>query len=118
MHVTFARALFLAAAFSAAVLSNAVAVEAIPNAGFEDTEKQGWTIVDAGLSVITTEAARTGTRGLRVTDTSDRQGSSCRSAPVPVTAGKTYALSFWGRVLEGDGAVGVYMQFADAKGTS
>jgi len=116
MHVTFARALFLAAAFSAAVLSNAVAVEAIPNAGFEDTEKQGWTIADAGLSVITPEAARTGTRGLRVTDTSDRQGSSCRSAPVPVTAGKTYALSFWGRVLEGDGAVGVYMQFADAKG--
>lgn len=89
---------------------------AIPNAGFEDVEAPAWMIADPGLSVIAAEAAHTGKRGLRVTDTSDAQGSSCRSVPVPVAAGKTYALSFWGRVLENDGAVGVYMQFADAKG--
>ena len=79
----------------------------------EETEKPAWTLADGGMSVITEAAARTGIRGLRVTDTSDKKGSNCRSAPVPITAGKTYALSFWGRVLEGDGAVGVYIQFAD-----
>ncbi|HRR32937.1 MAG TPA: heparinase II/III family protein [Kiritimatiellia bacterium] len=105
-----------AAALSDAVLSITVAAEAIPNAGFEDTEALAWTIADAGMSVITKEAARTGERGLRVTDTSGSQGSSCRSVAVPVTVGKTYALSFWGRVWENDGAVGVYLQFANAKG--
>ncbi|HQL50301.1 MAG TPA: heparinase II/III family protein [Kiritimatiellia bacterium] len=108
------RLLSLALVAAAVARGNSLA---IPNAGFEDTHTPAWTISDAGLSVIAEEAAHTGKRGLRVTDAADDQGSSCRSAPVPVTADKTYALSFWGRVLENDGAVGVYMQFADAKGS-
>ncbi|HHU14799.1 MAG: heparinase [Kiritimatiellia bacterium] len=109
MNASLTRACFIIAAAYAAT----AAPLAIPNAGFEETEKPAWTLADGGMSVITEAAARTGIRGLRVTDTSDKKGSNCRSAPVPITAGKTYALSFWGRVLEGDGAVGVYIQFAD-----
>jgi len=88
---------------------------ALPNPGFEDGNAN-WFLSDKGMSRIIPEAAHAGKFGLRVVDTSDTIGSSCRSAQVPVTPGKTYALHFWARAQEGDGAVGVYLQYFDAKG--
>jgi len=88
---------------------------ALLNPGFEEGATN-WFPSDKGMSRIVPEAAHSGKFGLRVVDTSDNAGSSCRSAPLPVTAGKTYALHFWARALEGDGAVGVYLQYFDAKG--
>ena len=88
---------------------------ALPNPGFEDGDAN-WFLSDKGMSRIIPEAAHAGKFGLRVVDTSDTIGSSCRSAQIPVTPGKTYALHFWARAQEGDGAVGVYLQYFDAKG--
>jgi hypothetical protein len=86
----------------------------IQNAGFE-AGGAGWTINDQGMSAVVPEAARTGRFGLRVTDDSAEHGSSCRSTPVSVTAGKCYTLSFWGRARSGNG-VNVYQQYFDASG--
>jgi len=88
---------------------------ALPNPGFEEGEAH-WNLADKGMSRIAPEAAHAGKAGLRVTDTSETAGSNCRSASVPVTPGKDYALRFWARPIEGVGNVGVYLQFADAQG--
>jgi hypothetical protein len=87
----------------------------LSNGGFEGPAG-GWSASDKGMSRIVPEAARTGKLGLRVVDESDKAGSSCRSPAVKVSAGKTYALRFWTRAVDGVGGVGVYMQFFDAKG--
>lgn len=101
---------FLGVALSAETLLD------LPNSGFEDGET-GWTIpAGEGMSDIVPEAARTGELGLRVVDTSNTLGSSCRSMPVPVEPGKTYLLRFWARSPDGSGGVGVYLQFHDANG--
>lgn len=104
---------FLGVAFIACAVRGASLV--LANPGFEEGEA-GWSIGDKEMSRIVPEAARTGKLGLRVTDTTDRAGSSCRSTPMGVTAGMSYAVRFWGRVVEESGAVAVYQQYFDAKG--
>ena len=88
---------------------------ALPNPGFEAGGAQ-WQLEDKGMSRTVPEAARSGRLGLRVVDGSAQAGSSCRSAPMPVTPGKSYAVKFWARALEGAGVVGVYQQYFDAQG--
>lgn len=87
----------------------------LPAGDFEDPT--GWTVgeEDGGMCRFVPEAARQGKLGLRVVDESDKAGSECRSATIPVTAGKTYELRFWGRNLTGSG-IGVYLCFHDATG--
>lgn len=77
----------------------------------------GWTIgkQDGGMTTIVPEAARQGKMGLRVVDASDKDGSDCRSAAIPVKGGETVELRFWGRNLSGSG-IGVYLHFHDATG--
>lgn len=88
---------------------------AFPSGGFE--EPGNWTIAedDGGMTAILPAAARQGELGLRVVDESDKAGSSCRSAHIPVVGRKTYELRFWGRNLSGSG-IGVYLHFHDATG--
>ena len=114
MYVPFAGfSMFCLAAVSAGIL-HAQSLT-LPNAGFEAGMAE-WKAGDQGMSAIIPEAARTGGFGLRVTDTTDRAGSSLRSASMPVTAGKSYVVNFWGRVRDGESAVAVYQQYFDAKG--
>ncbi len=88
---------------------------AFPSGDFEDPA--GWVIAEAdgGMTAIVPEAGRQGKLGLRVVDESGKQGSDCRSGPIPVTSGKTYELRFWGRNRSGSG-IGVYLHFHDATG--
>lgn len=89
---------------------------ALENPGFE-SGGQGWDIPqgDGGMSTVTPQAAYSGAAGLRVTDGSQKQGSSARASQVRVKPGMVYRLSFFARTLQGQG-VGVYLLFYDAKG--
>jgi len=75
-----------------------------------------WVItdMDMGISKIAPEAARTGKNGLRITDKDIKNGSNVFSPTISVTAGKKYQLSFWGRIVEGEGLAG-YIIFFDAQ---
>jgi len=88
----------------------------LTNPGFE-SGLEGWTLSKedsgAGLSQTSAEAARTGTNGLRVKQDADGPGSWAQNARVPVTAGKSYRVSFWSRCIEESG-IGVWVQFFDA----
>lgn len=109
------RLLILSSAFTCLTLVAQTATGPFANPGFEEGEAH-WSRADHGMSKVTPEAAHSGRLGLRVADDSMRSGSSCRSAPVPAVPGKTYALRFWARALDGVGAVGVYQQYFDAEG--
>ena len=87
----------------------------LQNPGFEDGT-EGWDVIGPPFSLRTKRAAHSGTMGLRVTDQSDTQGSSIRSAKIPVAAGSHHAVRFWGRSLAGSGA-GIYVEYWDAAGT-
>lgn len=88
-----------------------------PNAGFEDG-LTGWTNPgDGGMSVSSTEAAKTGERGLRVTDTSTTAGSSLYSPHFPVVEGGSYKVDYDVRLVSGSG-IAVYLVFYDASGAS
>ena len=86
----------------------------LANAGFEDGEV-GWTDLSPPFATVSAESARSGKLGLRVTDDSKTQGSTVRSAKIPVTAGRHYAVRFWAKMLRRQG-VGVYVEFWDEKG--
>lgn len=88
----------------------------LTNPGFE-SGLEGWTLskedTGAGLSQIATEAAHSGSNGLRVKQDADGPGSWAQSTRVPVAAGKSYRLNFWSRCVEESG-IGVWVQFFDA----
>ena len=109
------RLLILSSSFTCLTLAAQTATRLLPNPSFEEGEAH-WSLADRGMSKVAPEAARSGRLGLRVADDSARSGSSCRSSPVPAAPGKTYALRFWARALDGVGAVGVYQQYFDAEG--
>jgi hypothetical protein len=86
------------------------------NGGFEQG-LTGWDAKgDAGMSVLSADAARTGKQGVRVTDDSDTRGSSLMSTPLPAKPGVTYTLTFAGRQVEGGHGYATYLQFLDADG--
>ena len=79
---------------------------------------EGWTAENGGDSVkVLPEAALLGNLGLRV-QSSTAKAFSVHSAPLAVTAGKTYAVSFWSGSNGdfGPGAAEVTMLFTDAAG--
>lgn len=87
----------------------------VPNAGFED-KLTGWNAAgDNGMSAVVPEAAHGGKLGLRVTDASNKLGSSLATPRFPATPGKTYEVRFQGRSVQGEG-IAVYLRFFDAKG--
>lgn len=96
----------------------AMAETALPlkNPGME-AGVDGWS-GDNGMSRLIPEAARTGKTGLRVVDTSNTDGSSFRSAPLPVTPGRAYALRFWARSVNKSPNTGVYICYRNAKDVS
>lgn len=63
------------------------------------------------MSSAVAEAAHTGTQGLRVSDQSEKAGSSLKSLPLAAEPEKKYELSFWARGVSGSGGVGVYLRF-------
>jgi hypothetical protein len=87
------------------------------NGDFEAATLEGWDDKgDRGMSVLSKDAAHGGKQGIRVTDDDAERGSSLYSLPtLPVTAGKTYQLSVWGRAVQGKG-MAVYIQFLDEGG--
>jgi hypothetical protein len=101
--------------FTAATALAAEKAIALPNAGFEEKTASWINTSDHGMSVAVPEAARSGSLGLRVTDTSDTLGSSLASKRFPVTPGKTYQVRFQGRIVKGEG-IAVYLRFNDAAG--
>ncbi|MBM4154030.1 MAG: polysaccharide deacetylase [Lentisphaerae bacterium] len=84
----------------------------LPNPGFEDGAA-GWRVEDS-MSVVTQAAARGGGLGLRVVDGSATEGSSVRSARLPVTEGGRVSLSFRARTR--DRFMGVYLWFFSPEG--
>ena len=88
----------------------------IANPGFEQ-ELAEWVLnLDYGMTTVSPEAARTGKLGLRITDTSPKQGSSATSLEMSVEPGAKYKLSAWGRGIDGTGGVGLYLRFLDDRG--
>lgn len=86
---------------------------AIANNGFEGGLAFWTTSGDGGMSAAVTNAAKSGSYGLRVTDASTTLGSSVASAKFPVQPGWTYQLRYWGRQLSGNG-MGTYLEFYNA----
>lgn len=84
----------------------------LPNPGFEDQLK-GWHSSNK-MSTAIPEAARQGNFGLHVNDETTKDGSGLRSARLPVTPGKAYAVRFWANVQDDKGVIGIYVEFADA----
>ena len=83
------------------------------NGGFESS-LSGWSNAgDNSMSSAASSAARTGTLGLRVTDTSATAGSSLKSATFPVAEGYNYQVNFSARLISGAG-IGIYLYFKDA----
>ncbi len=73
----------------------------------------GWNFAgDSSMSVLSGEAAHSGNQGLRVSDDSDKAGSSVASERFAVIPGTTYRLTFWGRTVSG-GGLGVYVRYYD-----
>lgn len=89
---------------------------ALTNPGFEDG-LLGWTREESPLimSKVVDTAAHSGLMGLRIQDSSARVGSSLASARGFVRSGETVVVSFYGRLIEGDG-IAVYLRFFDASG--
>lgn len=89
--------------------------EAPWNPGFE-SGSSGWALAEkAPMSVVRSEAAHTGSAGLRVTDQSAEAGSSAASGEVPVEPGAPITVSFWART-ETPGLAGVYLWFRESSG--
>ncbi len=87
----------------------------LPNPGFEDG-LEGWIVGgdDKGMSKANSEAARTGKVGLRVTDSSDKDGSSLLSKSFPAVPEKEYRARCYARCVKGAGGMAMYIQFLDA----
>lgn len=112
-----ARARFLSLAPALLLLRAMVAAQPVdfPNAGFED-DLASW-FADhndqaLGLSQARPDAARSGSRGLRVAQKEGMAGSWLQSSRLSVVAGQAYRLEFWARAIE-PSAIGVWVQFFD-----
>ncbi|MBN8215641.1 MAG: hypothetical protein J0L75_03325 [Spirochaetes bacterium] len=87
----------------------------LPNPGFE-SGLSGWDNAgDNGMSLASPSAKESGAVGLRVTDASDRSGSSLTSAKFPAKPGATYRARCRARIVSGSG-IAVYLFYLDAAG--
>ncbi|MBL8991783.1 MAG: hypothetical protein JNM63_00485, partial [Spirochaetia bacterium] len=85
----------------------------IVNGDFE-SGVSGWDAKDDGnMSKVAPEAAKNGKVGLRVTDDSDRSGSSFASMRFDVRPEQECRLAFQSRIISG-GGIGIYFRFFDS----
>lgn len=115
LPTTWAAALFFLLLVCQPNGARAETVLPLPNGDFE-AGATGWSDLASPFALLSPEAAHTGTSGLRITDASDTQGSTVRSAKIAVTAGQHYAVRFWAKTIQKQG-LGVYLEFWDEKGT-
>ncbi|MEZ0296385.1 MAG: carbohydrate binding domain-containing protein [Candidatus Methylacidiphilales bacterium] len=91
------------------------------NGNFEEGLK-GWTLKapdGTEPATVSPEAASLGQKGLRVTNLAEGQKFELVSDPLPVTAGKTYTVSFWsGGGGEKPGSVSIKMVFSGPKSSN
>lgn len=86
----------------------------ILNGDFE-SGVSGWDAKDDnGMSKVSAEAAKNGKSGLRVTDDSDRSGSSFASSRFQVRPEQECRLVFHSRIVSG-GGIGIYFRFYDGE---
>ncbi len=95
-------------------------VSAVVNPGFEKG-LEGWKVRTddpaKASATVTREAAKSGSAGLQVQDDSDTLDVTVsHNARFPVSAGKTYAVTFQGRSWQVKRSICVYIRFFDAKG--
>lgn len=87
----------------------------LKNGGFEDGAAK-WSVNEkVVMSQVSPEAARTGQKGLHITD-ADKNGSSALSERMAVTTGQGYRLSFWAKANT-TGAAGIYLWFYRTDGS-
>lgn len=87
----------------------------LKNPGFEDGFR-GWLARETPeMGVVTPKAAHRGTKGLRVSDTSRKDGSSISVERFAVQPGKAYRINFASRLISG-GGVAVFLRFFDSEG--
>ncbi|MFV0414959.1 MAG: carbohydrate binding domain-containing protein [Chthoniobacterales bacterium] len=110
MLLTFACSVIYSPALPAQETENVII-----NPGFEDDLVDWLTAHDFNMSHVVPEAARSGAFGLRVTDEMPKEGSGLQSLPVPVEGGNTYELSFWMRLVSGEGRVTVWLRLFDER---
>ncbi len=101
----------LAAGLFASAAARAERPLPLADPGFEIGS--GWEI-GGSMATITSEAAHTGRKGLRVIDRDESRGSNVRSARVHVPETRPVALRFFARTRAA--GVGVYLDFYDAEG--
>ena len=87
----------------------------LPNAGFEDG-LTSWVVQggDPKGAAAVAEAAKDGSKGVRLTETAGKGNVIVLSKLVPATPGKVYEVKFWARVVSG-AALGAYVHFFDPK---
>lgn len=108
---------FLATAFLVASMLRAGTNEpTLPNPDFEE-DTPYWAAskadVTLGLSKITSEAARSGQKGLRVEQAEDGPGSWFQSRRTSVVPGRAYRIEFWARTIN-TSKVSVVIHFFDS----
>lgn len=107
------KVLFLLAVVSTISFDAKAEMLSLTNPAFEDG-KTGWTD-DKGVSQASTEAAKDGKGGLRVSDTNEQDYVRVVSEPVAVLPGKNYKLTFYARQVSGHGVNGI-LYFLDKDG--
>lgn len=92
--------------------------EPIPllNPGFENGQS-GWAFKDKGISLVSGEAARTGSQGLRINDEDIDRGSDVACARFVTEPGKRVTARCWARLNDGEG-IAIYLRFFKGDGTS
>ncbi|MFD1176360.1 endo-1,4-beta-xylanase [Paenibacillus puldeungensis] len=101
-----------------AVPSAHAANTVLKQSNFEDGTTQGWTGRSTAETVTaTTEAARSGSYGLKVSDRSQSWHGVTLDITANVEFGKTYVLSGWIKLPEGSGDNRVYMSMQRGAGT-
>lgn len=86
----------------------------LKNPGFEQGDT-GWrqpALQTRGVAFLP-EAARSGKLGVRITDTDPETDVTLTADPVPAEPGKTYRVSFDGRVLNNGRGLNVFVRFLD-----
>lgn len=109
LPLTLAALLLPTAAFAATPIP-------LENAGFENG-LTGWKAEKSEkMFAATPAAASLGQAGLRITDGEARGAGRLVSPGIPVTAGRIYELSFWGRMVSEKPGTNTFLEFHAADG--
>ncbi len=117
--VTFLQTLSLALLCGSSVSASASEPQpaGLLDGGFEESGK-GWTqpkLQTTGVAFLK-EAAKTGEKGLRVTDGDAATDIQVTAPPVPAEPGRKYRVAFSGRNVDGGRGLNVFIRFLDKDG--